>query len=183
MLKLLGKGKLLCIGATTPDEFASTFEKDRALMRRFARLDIEETTLKDTIEICKGLQSHYEEFKVKYEEGAIEKACELADRYVKNKYFPDKALDIVDAPGAVTKVLGKKIVKLELVVTQVSKLAKIKQEVVDVKDTKGFNNLDKKDSVKKVFGQDDAVEKLVESILVSKAGLRELIKPIGSFYL
>ena len=182
MLKpLLGKGKLLCIGATTPDEFASTFEKDRALMRRFARLDIQETTLKDTIEICKGLQSHYEEFhKVKYEEGAIEKACELADRYVKNKYFPDKALDIVDAAGAVTKVLGKKIVKLDSVVTQVSKLAKIKQEVVDVKDTKGFNNLDKKIR-KKVFGQDDAVEKLVESILVSKAGLREPNKPIGSF--
>ena len=174
MLKpLLGKGKLLCIGATTPDEFASTFEKDRALMRRFARLDVEETTLKDTIEICKGLQSHYEEFhKVKYEEGAIEKACELADRYVKNKYFPDKALDIVDAAGAVTKVLNKKIVKLDSVVAQVSKLAKIKQEVVDVKDTKGFSKLDGKIK-KKVFGQDEAVDKLVESILVSKAGLRE----------
>ena len=182
MLKpLLGKGKLLCIGATTPDEFASTFEKDRALMRRFARLDVEETTLKDTIEICKGLQSHYEEFhKVKYEEGAIEKACELADRYVKNKYFPDKALDIVDAAGAVTKVLNKKIVKLDSVVAQVSKLAKIKQEVVDVKDTKGFSKLDGKIK-KKVFGQDEAVDKLVESILVSKAGLREPNKPIGSF--
>ncbi len=182
MLKpLLGKGKLLCIGATTPDEFASTFEKDRALMRRFARLDVEETTLKDTIEICKGLQSHYEEFhKVKYEEGAIEKACELADRYVKNKYFPDKALDIVDAAGAVTKVLGKKIVKLDSVVAQVSKLAKIKQEVVDVKDTKGFSKLDTKIK-KKVFGQNEAVDKLVESILVSKAGLREPNKPIGSF--
>ena len=182
MLKpLLGKGKLLCIGATTPDEFASTFEKDRALMRRFARLDIEETTLKDTIEICRGLQSHYEDFhKVKYEEGSIEKACELADRYVKNKYFPDKALDIVDAAGAVSKVLGKKTVKLDAVVKQVSKLAKIKEEVVDVKDTKGFKNLDKKIK-KKVFGQDEAVDKLVESILVSKAGLREPNKPIGSF--
>ena len=79
-------------------------------MRRFPRLDILETTLKDTIEICKGLQGHYEEFhKVKYQEGAIEKACELADRYVKNKYFPDKALDVIDALGAVTKVLGKKM--------------------------------------------------------------------------
>jgi ATP-dependent Clp protease ATP-binding subunit ClpA len=110
MLKpLLGKGKLLCIGATTPDEFASTFEKDRALMRRFCRLDIEETTLKDTIEICTGLKTYYEDFhKVKYEEGTIERACELADRYIKNKFFPDKALDIVDAAGAVAKVLGKK---------------------------------------------------------------------------
>ena len=182
MLKpLLGKGKLLCIGATTPDEFASTFEKDRALMRRFARLDVEETTLKDTIEICKGLQTHYEEFhKVKYEEGTIEKACELADRYIKNKFFPDKALDIVDAAGAVTKVLGKKTVKLDGVVAQVSKLAKIKQEVVDVKDTKGFKKLDSKIK-KKVFGQDEAVDKLVESILVSKAGLREPNKPIGTF--
>jgi len=182
MLKpMLGKGKLLCIGATTPDEFASTFEKDRALMRRFARLDVEETTLKDTIAICKGLQSHYEEFhKVKYEEGTIEKACELADRYVKNKYFPDKALDIVDAAGAVAKVLGKKVVKLDGVVLQVSKLAKIKEEVVDIKDTKGFRNLDKKIK-KKVFGQDEAVDKLVESILVSKAGLREPNKPIGTF--
>ena len=182
MLKpLLGKGKLLCIGATTPDEFASTFEKDRALMRRFARLDIEETTLKDTIEICTGLKTYYEDFhKVKYEEGTIEKACEMADRYIKNKYFPDKALDIVDAAGAVTKVLGKKIVKLDAVVTQISKLAKIKEEVVDIKDTKGFKKLDGKIK-KKVFGQDKAVDKLVESILVSKAGLREPNKPIGSF--
>jgi len=182
MLKpLLGKGKLLCIGATTPDEFASTFEKDRALMRRFARLDIEETTLKDTIKICEGLQPYYEEFhKVKYEKGAIEKACELADRYIKNKYFPDKALDIVDAAGAVSKVLGKKVVNLDSVVTQVSKIAKIKKDVVDVKDTKGFSKLDRKIK-KKVFGQDEAVDKLVESILVSKAGLREPNKPIGTF--
>ena len=163
----LGRGSLLTVGATTPDEFANSFEKDRALMRRFARLDIEETTLKDTIEICTGLKTYYEDFhKVKYEEGTIEKACEMADRYIKNKYFPDKALDIVDAAGAVTKVLGKKIVKLDAVVTQISKLAKIKEEVVDIKDTKGFKKLDGKIK-KKVFGQDKAVDKLVESILVS----------------
>ena len=182
MLKpLLGKGKLLCVGATTPDEWASNFEKDRALMRRFQRLDILEPTLKDTIKICLGLQGHYEDFhSVKYTKELIEKSVELCDRYVKNKLFPDKALDVIDAAGAVTKIAQKTDVTMEVVLSQVSKLAKMKTDVIDIEDTKGFKNLDT-DIKTKVFGQDEAVDKLVESILVSKAGLREPNKPIGSF--
>ena len=172
MLKpLLGKGKLLCVGATTPDEWASNFQ----------RLDIMEPSLKDTIKICLGLQGHYEDFhSVKYTKELIEKSVELCDRYVKNKLFPDKALDVIDAAGAVTKIAQNTDVTMEVVLSQVSKLAKMKTEVIDIEDTKGFKNLDS-DIKAKVFGQDEAVDKLVESILVSKAGLREPNKPIGSF--
>ena len=182
MLKpLLGKGKLLCVGATTPDEWASNFEKDRALMRRFQRLDVLEPSLKDTIAICLGLQSHYEDFhKVKYTKELINKSVELCDRYIKNKLFPDKALDVIDAAGAVTKIAQGTDVTMETVLQQVSKIAKIKTDVIDVQDTKGFKNLDT-EIKSKVFGQNEAVDKLVESILVSKAGLREPNKPIGSF--
>ena len=182
MLKpLLGKGKLLCVGATTPDEWASNFEKDRALMRRFQRLDILEPSLKDTTAICLGLQSHYEDFhKVKYTKEIIEKSVELCDRYIKNKLFPDKALDVIDAAGAVTKIAQRSDVTMETILQQVSKIAKIKTDVIDVQDTRGFKNLDT-EIKSKVFGQDEAVDKLVESILVSKAGLREPNKPIGSF--
>ena len=182
MLKpLLGKGKLLCVGATTPDEWASNFEKDRALMRRFQRLDILEPSVKDTTAICLGLQSHYEDFhKVSYTKEVIEKSVELCDRYIKNKLFPDKALDVIDAAGAVTKIAQQTDVTMETILKQVSKIAKIKTDVIDVQDTKGFKNLDT-DIKSKVFGQDEAVDKLVESILVSKAGLREPNKPIGSF--
>ena len=182
MLKpLLGKGKLLCVGATTPDEWASNFEKDRALMRRFQRLDVLEPSLKDTIAICLGLQSHYEDFhKVKYTKELINKSVELCDRYIKNKLFPDKALDVIDAAGAVTKIAQRTDVTMETVLQQVSKIAKIKTDVIDVQDTKGFKNLDT-EIKSKVFGQNEAVDKLVESILVSKAGLREPNKPIGSF--
>ncbi len=182
MLKpLLGKGKLLCVGATTPDEWASNFEKDRALMRRFQRLDILEPSLKDTTKICLGLQSHYEDFhKVTYTKEIIERSVELCDRYIKNKLFPDKALDVIDAAGAVTKIAQKTDVTMETILQQVSKIAKIRKDVIDVQDTKGFKNLDT-DIKSKVFGQDEAVDKLVESILVSKAGLREPNKPIGSF--
>ncbi len=182
MLKpLLGKGKLLCVGATTPDEWASNFEKDRALMRRFQRLDVLEPSLKDTIAICLGLQSHYEDFhKVKYTKDLINKSVELCDRYIKNKLFPDKALDVIDAAGAVTKIAQRTDVTMETILQQVSKIAKIKTDVIDIHDTKGFKNLDT-EIKSKVFGQDEAVDKLVESILVSKAGLREPNKPIGSF--
>jgi ATP-dependent Clp protease ATP-binding subunit ClpA len=182
MLKpLLGKGKLLCVGATTPDEWASNFEKDRALMRRFQRLDILEPSLKDTTKICLGLQSHYEDFHgVTYTKDLIEKSVELCDRYIKNKLFPDKALDVIDSAGAVTKIAKNKEVTMETLLKQVSKIAKMKTDVIDIEDTKGYKTLDK-DIKAKVFGQDQAVDKLVESILVSKAGLRDTNKPIGSF--
>lgn len=178
---VLGKGRLLTIGATTPDEFADSFEKDRALMRRFARLDIEQTSVEDTKLIVKGLKSYYEEFHgVKYDDRILEKSVELVDRYVKSKYFPDKALDAVDAAGATVKLRGDEFVQLKDIVNVVAKTSKIGVDVIDIESTTGYKNLDSR--IKgTVYGQDDAVDKIVEAILVSKSGLREPNKPIGSF--
>lgn len=178
---VLGKGRLLTIGATTPDEFADSFEKDRALMRRFARLDIEQTSVDDTKLIVKGLKNYYEEFHgVEYDDQLLDKSVELVDRYVKTKYFPDKALDAVDAAGAAVKLRGDKQVTLKDIVTVVAKTSKIGFDVIDTESTTGYKNLDGR--IKNtVYGQDQAVDKIVEAILVSKSGLREPNKPIGSF--
>ena len=178
---VLGKGRLLTIGATTPDEFADSFEKDRALMRRFARLDIEQTSVEDTKLIVKGLKSYYEDFHgVEYDDKILEKSVELVDRYVKTKHFPDKALDAVDAAGAAVKLRGDSVVNLKDIVNVVAKTSKIGVDVIDTESTTGYKNLDSR--IKStVYGQDEAVDKIVEAILVSKSGLREPNKPIGSF--
>jgi ATP-dependent Clp protease ATP-binding subunit ClpA len=140
---VLGKGRLLTIGATTPDEFADSFEKDRALMRRFARLDIEETDVESTKLIVKGLKSYYEEFhNVEYDDRMLEKSVELVDRYVKTKHFPDKALDAVDAAGAAVKLRGEKVVSLKDIVSVVAKTSKIGVDVIDTESTTGYKNLD-----------------------------------------
>jgi len=178
---VLGKGKLLTIGATTPDEFANSFEKDRALMRRFARLDIQQTSVEDTKEICRGLKEYYEKFHVvSYTDEILDKIVDLTDRYIKNKYFPDKALDVVDAVGAKVKLAGNKDVQLSDVIQIVSKISKVNANLVDVEKKDGYQNLDARIK-KQVYGQDEAVDRIVESILVAKAGLREKNKPIGTF--
>jgi len=178
---VLGKGRLLTIGATTPDEFANSFEKDRALMRRFARLDIEQTSVEDTKRIVNGLKEYYEKFHVvSYKQGVLDKLVDLTDRYVKNKYFPDKALDIVDAAGARVKLRGDKEVDISDVITVLSKVSKINEGMIDIENTDGYKSLDTKIK-SQVYGQDDAVDKIVENILVAKAGLREKNKPIGSY--
>ena len=178
---VLGKGRLLTIGATTPDEFAESFEKDRALMRRFAKLDIQETNVADTKLIVKGLKEYYEDFhKVKYDDALLDKSVELTDRYVKTRYFPDKALDIVDASGAAVKLRGDTTVTMKDIVSVIAKISKIGVDVVDTESTTGYKDLDVRIK-NKVYGQNDAVDKIVESILVSKSGLREPNKPIGSF--
>ena len=180
---VLGKGRLLTIGATTPDEFADSFEKDRALMRRFAKLDILETSVEDTKEIIRGLNTYYEDFhKVKYAVDILDKSVDLCHRYIKNKAFPDKALDVVDAAGARVKLRGDKDVTLKDVIQVISKISNVGTDVIDVESVDTFKNLDVR--VKKVvFGQDEAVDKIVENIVVSKSGLREKNKPIGSFLL
>lgn len=177
----LGRGKVMTIGATTPDEFADTFEKDRALMRRFARLDIEETDLDSTKEIIRGLKHYYEQFHgVKYDLDLLDHSVELTDRYVKTKHFPDKALDVVDAAGAAVKLKEETDVQLSDIVRVISKISKIGEDVIDTSNTSGYETLETRIR-NKVYGQDDAIEKLVEAILVSKSGLREPHKPIGSF--
>ena len=180
---VLGKGRLLTIGATTPDEFADSFEKDRALMRRFAKLDILETNVEDTKEIIKGLNEYYEDFhKVKYSQDILEKSVDLCHRYIKNKAFPDKALDVVDAAGARVKLRGEDDVTLKDVIHVISKISNVGADVIDVESVDTYKNLDSRIKTT-VFGQDDAVDKIVENIVVSKSGLREKNKPIGSFLL
>jgi len=180
---VLGSGRLLTVGATTPDEYANSFEKDRALMRRFARLDIDQTTVEDTKEICLGLKNYYEDFhKVDYTADTIIKAVELCDRYIKNKFFPDKALDVIDAAGATVKLRNDKAVEIKDIVSVVSKISKIGEDVIDIEKTDSFKSLDYR-MKKSVFGQDEAIDKIVEAVIVSKSGLREPNKPIGSFLL
>lgn len=178
---VLGRGRLLTIGATTPDEFAESFDKDRALMRRFARLDIEETSVEDTKLIVKGLKQYYEEFhNVSYDEQLLERSVDLTDRYVKTKHFPDKAIDIMDAAGAAVKLREESNVTMKDIVKVVSKLSKVGEDVIDIDSTNAYSSLDTR--IKNtVYGQDEAVDKIVEAILVSKSGLREPHKPIGSF--
>ena len=178
---VLGKGRLLTIGATTPDEYADHFEKDTALMRRFAKLDIDETNVEDTKLIVEGLREYYEEFHgVKYEPELLDKLVDLTDRYVKTRYFPDKALDIVDAAGATVKLRNEQNVVLNDVIRQISKASNIGADVIDIDSTDTYKNLDTNIKTS-VYGQDDAVDTLCESIILSKSGLREPNKPIGSF--
>ena len=173
----------LTMGATTSDEYSTHFEKDRALMRRFQRVEIEPTDVDTTTEIVKGLQPYFEEFhQVNYEIDLLEKSVDLADRYIKNKYFPDKAVDVMDAAGAKTKLRGEQTVLMDDVLSVISKMSNIGKDVIDIDSTEGYKSLDKRIKTK-VFGQDDAVDQIVEAILVSKSGLREPNKPIGSFLL
>lgn len=182
MLKpVLGRGKMITIGATTPDEFANTIEKDGAMKRRFAKLDILETSVDDTKDIVKGLKHYYEKFhNVEYSDEVLEASVDLADKYIKNKHFPDKALDIIDAAGAAVKLREDTTVVLNDVVRVVGKVSKISEDVIDTKITNSFQNLDTR--IKEtVYGQNHAIDQIVEAILVSKSGLREPNKPIGSF--
>ena len=178
---VLGRGKLQTIGATTPDEYANSIAKDGAMKRRFEKLTIEETSVDDTKEIVFGLRHYYEEFhNVEYNIKLLGRCVELADRYIKNKAFPDKALDIVDSAGALVKIRGDKTVEMEDVVKVISKVSNIGEDVIDVENSHGYETLEAR-ICETVFGQETAIEKLVEAILVSKSGLREPNKPIGSF--
>ena len=178
---VLGRGRLLTIGATTPDEWADSIEKDRAMSRRFAKLDIQETDVESTKEIVRGLKHYYEDFhNVEYDVNMLNKSVDLADRYIKTRFFPDKALDIVDAAGAKAKLREDKTVTMKDIVSVISKISKIGEDVIDVENTSAYVNLESQIG-KVVYGQDEAIEKIVEAILISKSGLREPHKPIGSF--
>ena len=180
---VLGRGKMLTMGATTNDEYATHFEKDKALMRRFQRIDIEPTNVEDTIKIAVGLKPYFEAFhNVTYTDEMVEKSVDLADRYIKNKFFPDKAVDIIDAAGARTKLRGETEVMQDDILHVISKMSKIGKDVIDVDSTQGYKSLDKRIKTK-VYGQDEAIDSIVESILVAKSGLREENKPVGSFLL
>jgi len=178
---MLAKGELMCVGATTYDEFHEHFEKDKALLRRFQKYDINQPSAEETKLILKGIAYQYEKFHgVTFEEGTTDLCVELADRYMKNKFFPDKAIDIMDSSGAIAKLNEKKTVTTDTVLMQASKIAKIPAQMMDLKENDALANLAPR--VKNVvYGQDDAIDSLVAAIFLSKAGLRNPVKPIGTF--
>ncbi|RUM34972.1 MAG: ATP-dependent Clp protease ATP-binding subunit ClpA [Desulfobulbus sp.] len=179
----LQAGTIRCIGSTTYEEYKNHIEKDRALSRRFQKIDIEEPSVADTCAILKGLQSRYEEHhSIKYSESAIEATAELANRYINDRFLPDKAIDVMDEVGASFRLAGKtgKTVGVRDVEQIVSKMARVPVNSKTSNETKGLQKLDKQ--LKKViFGQDEAIGAVVKAVKRSRAGLGHPLSPTGSF--
>lgn len=179
----LASGRIKCIGATTSDEYAQHIEKDKALMRRFQKLVVKEPSVEDTKKILDGVKEYYEDFhNVTYDDGVLEAAVDLSARYVRSSFLPDKAFDIIDIAGARAKLDGLAVVDEDLIVDVVSKRARISKDLISVKESSAISVLDAKIK-EKVYGQDDAVDKIVDAVQVAKAGLRDPNKPIGNFLL
>lgn len=185
MLKpYLAKGVLRCIGATTNDEYRKYFEKDRALVRRFTKIDIYEPTEEDTIRIIKGLAPYYEEYHgVQYSEEALVSAVTLSSKYIRNRFLPDKAIDIIDSVGAQRKVVENfSVITDKDIEQEVSVLTNRPVQTVSMTDKTRLQNMEI-DLRTSVFGQDEAINKLVDAVLVARAGLRDTTKPEGMFLL
>lgn len=186
MLKpALAKGELRCIGSTTFEEYRKHFEKDRALVRRFQKMDVNEPSIENCKLIMRGLRKMYEEHHgVTYTDEALDKAVELTARYVQNRFLPDKAIDVIDAAGARQRIkpADQKLTTIgsEQVQYEVSKIAKIPAENVNDDELTKLQKLDV-DLKAVVFGQDTAIDVLVDSVMVARAGLREDNKPAGKF--
>ncbi|GEQ98834.1 ATP-dependent Clp protease ATP-binding subunit ClpA [Iodidimonas gelatinilytica] len=181
----LASGAIRCIGSTTYKEFRGHFEKDRALLRRFQKIDIAEPTLPDTIKIMQGLKPYFEKHhRVRYTADAIKAAVELSARYITDRKLPDKAIDVIDETGAAQMLLPisrrKKTVGVKDVEAVVAKIARIPPKSVSKDDTKVMANIER-DLKRVVFGQNRAITALAASIKLSRAGLREPNKPIGSY--
>ncbi|MDV7338568.1 ATP-dependent Clp protease ATP-binding subunit ClpA [Terasakiella sp. A23] len=181
----LANGSLRCIGSTTYKEYRGHFEKDRALVRRFQKIDIAEPSIDDAVKILRGLKPYYEEHhKVRYTSDAIVSAVELSARYIGDRKLPDKAIDVIDEVGASRMLLPankrRKTVTVKDVEDTVSKIARIPPKTVSTDDKEALRSLEG-DLKRMVFGQDAAIDKLSTAIKLSRAGLREPDKPIGSY--
>jgi ATP-dependent Clp protease ATP-binding subunit ClpA len=182
---VLASGELRCIGSTTYQEYRGIFEKDRALARRFQKIDIHEPTVDETYHILKGLKSRFEKHHdVKYSLAALRTAAELSDRYITDRHLPDKAIDVIDEAGAGQRLLPvsrrKKLIGTLEIEDIVSKIARIPPKTVSTNDKDKLRDLEKNLKML-VFGQDEAIISLSAAIKLSRAGLREMQKPIGSF--
>ena len=181
----LAAGSLRCVGSTTYKEYRNYFEKDRALVRRFQKIDVNEPSMEDAIKILRGLKTNYEKHhKVRYTEESIRGAVELSAKYINDRKLPDKAIDVIDEVGA-SRMLqpeGKrrKLVTLRDVEEVVAKIARIPPKSVSADDKETLRNLER-DLKAMVFGQDKAIEALAAAIKLSRAGLREAEKPIGNY--
>jgi ATP-dependent Clp protease ATP-binding subunit ClpA len=181
----LASGTLRCIGSTTYKEFRNYFEKDRALVRRFQKIDVNEPTLEDSVKILRGLKSTYEKHhKVRYTDEAIRAAVDLSAKYINDRKLPDKAIDVIDEVGASRMLLPenkrRKTVTLRDVEEIVAKIARIPPKSVSADDKEVLRNLER-DLRSMVFGQDKAIDALAAAIKLSRAGLREPEKPIGNY--
>jgi ATP-dependent Clp protease ATP-binding subunit ClpA len=181
----LSGGTIRCIGSTTYKEFRNHFEKDRALLRRFQKIDVNEPTVEDTIKILRGLRSAFEDHhKVKYTPDAIKTAVELSARYINDRKLPDKAIDVIDEVGAMQMLVPpsrrKKTITSKEIEAVIATMARIPPKSVSSDDKKALENLER-DLKRVVFGQDKAIEVLSTAMKLSRAGLRDPDKPIGSF--
>jgi len=181
----LASGQMKCIGATTYNEYRGIFEKDHALSRRFQKIDVNEPSIDETVEILKGLKSRFEaHHNVKYSANALTTAAELAARYITDRHLPDKAIDVIDEAGAAQKILPKskqkRVIGKPEIEEIIAKIARIPPKSVSSDDRTALKNLDR-DLKAVVFGQDMAIDALVSAIRTARSGLGNPQKPIGNF--
>ncbi|VFT15870.1 ATP-dependent Clp protease ATP-binding subunit ClpA [Pseudomonas aeruginosa] len=182
---VLSSGEIRCIGSTTFQEFRGIFEKDRALARRFQKVDVTEPSVEDTYGILKGLKGRFEQHHhIEYSDEALRAAAELAARYINDRHMPDKAIDVIDEAGAYQRLQPeeKRVKRIEVAQVEdiVAKIARIPPKHVTTSDKELLRNLER-DLKLTVFGQDDAIESLSTAIKLSRAGLKAPDKPVGSF--
>ena len=182
---LLSSGQLKCIGSTTFQEFRGIFEKDRALARRFQKVDVLEPSIEDTIKILNGLKSRFEEHhELRYTKASLTSAVELSAKYMSDRHLPDKAIDIIDEAGAMQRLMApsrrKKVIGVNEVEAVVANIARIPPKQISKSDTEVLENLER-DLKLTVFGQDTAIERMSSAIKLSRAGLKQEGKPVGCF--
>ncbi len=181
----LAAGELRCIGSTTFAEYKAAFDRDRALARRFQKIEINEPTVDETYQILKGLKKFYEDHHgVKYTDDALRTASELAGKYINDRFLPDKAIDVIDEVGASVKLLPAskrpKRVSVQMVENTIARMAKIPPKTVVADEKERLRSL-RTDLKKYIFGQDEAIDRVVDAIQISRAGLGHQTKPVGSF--
>jgi len=179
----LANGSLRCIGSTTFQEYRQVFEKDHALSRRFQKVDVNEPSISETIEILRGLKSKFEEFHhVEYDDKALVSAVELSAKFINDRFLPDKAIDVIDEAGAQRRLKPKDdiLITVENIEDIVAKIARIPPKTVSKDDKSILENLER-DLKRVVFGQDEAITALASAIKLSRAGLKSPDKPVGNF--
>jgi ATP-dependent Clp protease ATP-binding subunit ClpA len=182
---MLASGELKCIGSTTYHEYRGIFEKDRALARRFQKIDVVEPTIEEAYSILKGLKSRFEDHHdVKYSAKALRAAVELSSRYINDRFLPDKAIDVIDEAGANQRLLPpsrrKKVIGVSDIESIISKIARIPPKTVSASDKDSLRTLER-DLKMVVYGQDEAIETMASAIKMSRSGLGADQKPIGAF--
>ena len=182
---LLSSGQLKCIGSTTFQEFRGIFEKDRALARRFQKVDVLEPSIEDTIKILNGLKSRFEEHhELRYTKASLTSAVELSAKYMSDRHLPDKAIDIIDEAGAMQRLMPpsrrKKVIGVPEIEAVVANIARIPPKQISKSDSEVLENLER-DLKLTVFGQHEAIERMSSAIKLSRAGLKQEGKPVGCF--